>query len=895
MTLTLGQSSQRAELLPEKVVRFRLWQRLEHWLLAASFMGLLATGLPQKFNQAEASLWVVNALGGIDNVRSLHRVLATLFVAESVLHVGEIGLDLMRRRFRPSMVVTLQDFRDAFNMLRYSLGLIPQRPQFDRYDYRQKFEYWGIVFGAVIMIATGLVLWFPTYATQALPGQLVPAAKEMHSGEALLALLVIVVWHFYDVVLSPSVFPLDTAMITGFISRERLHEEHPREHTRLVHRMAIAAAWADESPSALAPGGAPPPPPLAGVVRRRLHLRVMLLVAIGMAGVVAALTVSALLLVDESIDRTLDERRALARMTARQADFVVRQGMLVLEEVTLSEGFDPGDGDTTAEQAALRQALSGSTFSRVYLTDERGDVVWTEPPLESMRGLDFAAFAPEAMLVLNGGKPSVSGLTSAVGDGTPVVSIMMPVIAGGATVGLIAGDIGLAGNELTEIIRPGALGDTGYAQIVDGGGNVLASTREGQLLERSDHEGQIASLIEEGRTTSGTCHDCHGLAGREQRETDVMAFAPLETAPWGVLIRQSEGEALAPARDLRKRVALFGVPAFLAALLFAWVTARSVLRPIGVLTTAARRISAGDLSQPVPDLGKDEVGGLARTFETMRLRLKQSMEGIQSWNRQLEDRVRERTRELEASRDNLRTAAEEKAALYETLRRKEEARTELLRKVITAQEEERRRIARELHDETGQALTALTVGMDTAAMAPGADADGVREKLAELRALATDALEDVHRLIYDLRPSVLDDLGLVAGLRWYAETRLQPAGIRVRVVVTGEERRLPAEVESALFRIGQEAISNAARHSQASNVRLGLDFPDRSVGLEVEDDGVGFDAAALAQPDDQRRGWGILGMQERAALLGGALQILSEPGNGTRVKVTVPLEGGAKP
>src|SRR3990172_5742391 len=562
MTLTYGQPSHDAQ-LPERVVRFGLRQRLEHWLLAFLFLGLVATGLPQKFNEAEASVWVINALGGIDNARFLHRVFACAFVGESVLHVAEIVVAVARRRFRPTMVVTLQDFRDAFNMLRYSVGIIPQRPQFDRYDYRQKFEYWGIVFGAVIMIVTGLTLWFPTYVTQLLPGQLVPAAKEMHSGEALLALLVIVVWHF----------TLDTAMITGFISRERLHEEHPREHTRLVPRMAIAAAWADESPSALAPGGAPPPPPLAGVVRRRLHLRVMLLVAIGMAGVVAALTVSALLLVNQSNDRTLDERRALARMTARQADFVVQQGMLVLEEATLSEGFDPGDGDTTAEQAALRQALSGSTFSRVYLTDERGDVVWTEPPLESMRGLDFAAFAPEAMLVLNGGKPSVSGLTSAVGDGTPVVSIMMPVIAGGATVGLIAGDIGLAGNELTEIIRPGALGDTGYAQIVDGGGNVLASTREGQLLERSDHEGQIASLIEEGRTPSGPCHDCHGLAGREQRETDVMAFAPLETAPWGVLIRQSEGEALAPARDLRKRVALFGVPAFLAALLFAWVTA----------------------------------------------------------------------------------------------------------------------------------------------------------------------------------------------------------------------------------------------------------------------------------------------------------------------------------
>src|SRR3970282_1795623 len=241
MTLTYGQPPQDAQ-LPDKLVVFGLRQRLEHWLLAFCFLGLVATGLPQKFNGADASVWIINALGGIDNARFLHRVFACAFVAESLIHVAEIGLTIARRRFRPSMVITLQDFREAFNMLRYSVGLIPERPQFDRYDYRQKFEYWGIVFGAVIMIATGLVLWFPTYATQVLPGQLVPAAKEMHSGEALLALLVIVIWHFYDVVLSPSVFPLDTAMITGAISRERLHEEHPREQARLVQSMAIAGA-----------------------------------------------------------------------------------------------------------------------------------------------------------------------------------------------------------------------------------------------------------------------------------------------------------------------------------------------------------------------------------------------------------------------------------------------------------------------------------------------------------------------------------------------------------------------------------------------------------------------------------------------------------------------------
>src|SRR3990172_7797639 len=629
MSLALGQSPHQGEPFPEKVVRFRLWQRLEHWLLAASFMGLLVTGLPQKFDQTEASLWVVNALGGIDNVRSLHRVLASVFAAESVLYMGEVGLDLFRRRFRPSMVITLQDFRDAFNMLRYSVGLIPERPQFDRYDYRQKFEYWGIVFGAVIMIATGLVLWFPTYATQALPGQLVPAAKEMHSGEALLALLVIVIWHFYDVVLSPSVFPLDTAMVTGFISRERLHEEHPREYMRLVQSRALAAAQAAGQQPRLPPAwGGPAPASLAGVVRRRLHLRVMLLVAIGMAGVVAALTVSAILPVNQSIDRTLDERRALARITALQVDFVVQQGMQTLEGATLSEGFDMGDADPGAEQRALRRALTGSVFSRVYLTDARGQVVGTEPPVDSMSGLDFAAFSPEAKLVLEGGRSSVSGLSSAVSDGAPVVSLVAPVLdSGGAAAGLIAGDISLGGSALIDIVRPGALGSTGYAQIVDSRGNVLASTREGQLLARSDHEGQIASLIEQGRTTSGTCHDCHGPAGREERRTDVMAFAPLDAAPWGVLIRQSEDEALAPARELRERVVMFGVPAFIVVLLLAWVTARSVLRPIGVLTTAAHRIAAGDLSQPVPALGKDEGGGLARAFETMRLRLKQSMEG----------------------------------------------------------------------------------------------------------------------------------------------------------------------------------------------------------------------------------------------------------------------------
>jgi signal transduction histidine kinase len=150
-------------------------------------------------------------------------------------------------------------------------------------------------------------------------------------------------------------------------------------------------------------------------------------------------------------------------------------------------------------------------------------------------------------------------------------------------------------------------------------------------------------------------------------------------------------------------------------------------------------------------------------------------------------------------------------------------------------------------------------------------------------------LDGVHRLVYDLRPSVLDDLGLLAGLRWYAESRLEPLGIRVSLMVSGEESRLPADLETAVFRIGQEAISNIARHANASNAFLVVDFQGDRVTLEVEDDGEGFDVAhSEARSEDH--GWGLLGIRERAGLFGGSLEITSTPGAGTRVEVSIPVQ-----
>ncbi|HSP55418.1 MAG TPA: cache domain-containing protein [Dehalococcoidia bacterium] len=621
-------------------------------------------------------------------------------------------------------------------------------------------------------------------------------------------------------------------------------------------------------------------------MRQSLLWRVMILVIIGTAAVLAAFGVSSLLAVSESRDRTLDERRALAQATAGHVDYVVRQGMEALDELSLAEGFDITDSNPQPEQQALRRAYLASLFSQgIFLLDSRGNVLAAEPAVPAETA--SLGVLPLLTQALTAGRPTVSGLSTGISDGKPVVSIAVPVRdKDGIVQGAVIGEIGLTGSELSEIIASSAPGKSGYAQIVDQRGTVLASTLAGEVLQENPHQSLVAGLVQEKSASSGTCHSCHQVAGASGDQTgqkEVMAFAPLQAAPWGVMIRQPESEALAPARRLEERAVWLGVPAFILALLFAWATVRSIVGPVRVLTTAAQRLASGDLSQPVPVIGNDEIGRLGRSFETMRVRLKDALERVEDWAHELEDHVRDRTRELEASRDNLRAAAEENATLYQEVKRKDEARGELLKKVITAQEEERRRIARELHDETSQNLSVLAMGLESAG--PGGD------RLSGLKDLAVKTLDGVHRLVYDLRPSVLDDLGLIAGLRWYAESRLQPLGVHVSLMVSGEERRLPAELETGLFRIGQEAITNIARHAKADNVFVSVNFQEDRVTMEVEDDGGGFDVEA-GEARAEGRGWGLLGISERAALFGGSVEIASELGVGTRIEVSIPVGKG---
>lgn len=245
--------------------------------------------------------------------------------------------------------------------------------------------------------------------------------------------------------------------------------------------------------------------------------------------------------------------------------------------------------------------------------------------------------------------------------------------------------------------------------------------------------------------------------------------------------------------------------------------------------------------------------------------------------------------QLLSSIGNQIAVAIESARLYEELQQKQEMRGELLHLVISTQEEERRRIARGLHDETSQALTSLAVKLEAVAGTLPPDAEQTKAKLKEIQSIALGTLGEIHNVIYELRPTLLDDLGLIPAIKWHAENYLETAGIKAHLETAGQERRLPPEIETALFRIVQEATTNTVRHAHARSASISLEFEESSVAVHIEDDGRGFDPNEVAKAKDSGRGLGLLSMKERVEHLGGVLSIMSEPGKGTQIQIEIPV------
>lgn len=377
------------------------------------------------------------------------------------------------------------------------------------------------------------------------------------------------------------------------------------------------------------------------------------------------------------------------------------------------------------------------------------------------------------------------------------------------------------------------------------------------------------------------CQPCHQLPAVERPGSVVVTLPdgqrvfrsmnPIENRPacqachnaeqrlLGLLLTDiSMGPLEAPlAADLRRKLLWWAGTILVTVFVVNLAMSRLVIQRLEGLARALAHFGRGRRDLRLPTQGTDEIGQLANAFNQM-------------------------VRQIE-------TETAENRALSEHLRRQSTQRGELLKRLITAQEDERKRVARELHDELGQTLGGLALQLEAIDQLIATEPDRARERLGQTRTPIAEATEQMYDLILTLRPSALDDLGLVPALRANAERVLENTGIQFDLDAQGLTRRLNSEVETTLFRTFQEALTNIVRHAEARHVRFTLACRDGVFEGEIVDDGRGFDPATVNVADGGPRGLGLLGMQERVAQCSGHLEVTSRPEGGTRIYIRIPL------
>lgn len=594
-----------------------------------------------------------------------------------------------------------------------------------------------------------------------------------------------------------------------------------------------------------------------------LQKRIMLYMAAGMVVLLGTFAFVALQSIRESDDLILGERLSAIQTTALSIDLFFQHAEFELARhaTALRPDLEPEWSARDQENMqSLYEHLAG--FHRfvlpagVLVADAAGKVLWSY-------GADHFAAAPMSttfMAKLQGGNAGILVENDPADYPQPLIWIWAPSkdSQGVVRARLAAAVSPTLENSIFSAFRPQ---ENHNMELITSTGDVIFGSTEETPVSREEHA-QITSALMKSKRPGIERHRVSSTDGG--KEDHVTAFAPLATLPWGVLMEEKQDAVLALPGVLRWRLFILSGLALSLGLLLAWLTTRQVVRPLKQLTARCQDMAEkGDLAASVEIHGTGEVGDMARSFEIMRTRLRESIEEINGWGQELETRVRHRTEELEE---------------------RNRERDGLLQKIMHAQEEERKRVARELHDEVGQDLTAISSYLGGVEQALAKDPEQARERLAAVRSSVIHTMEEVRRLVYDLRPSILDDLGLIPALTSYVEKRLEGAGIKTSFEAVGFGGRLPPRVELTVFRVAQEAMNNLARHSKAREADINLEMRDGVISCSICDNGVGFDMASVEGTISA----GIVGMEERVEQLGGSLRIESSPKNGTTVRFNVP-------
>lgn len=591
---------------------------------------------------------------------------------------------------------------------------------------------------------------------------------------------------------------------------------------------------------------------LVQLVRRSsLRYQVLLGVALIFLFFFGVASYVALRAIKESTRFVSEARLHLATTTAKSLDNILSQSAAQLQSVALLH-FSEATVQRWRQQAEVLYYQHGLEDIYEYLV-----LAWFEDQIriEVVPPLDYLekALSQSEWAELTGetGKISMGELYIAEVWSQPRLLLKAPMEDGKPRQVIM----GVMRTSYLQTFLPE--GEALVARIINDKGEVLADKAGRVVQEEEEHMALLKPLIEE-KKPGAVIHK-----GGPGEHGHIVVYSPLSGLNAGILLEEPRDIALAIPTRLTMTILWLGIVGLALLISAASLHSQGVIRPVIKLAEATKNITRGVFEPPLPSGGLGEVGLLAENLEVMRLVLKRAQEERLGWEKELERQVRQRTQQVH----------------------------QLMSQIISIQEEERRRLAWELHDETAQMLATTLVTLRAAQQAP--DQGRAQELIGRALAQQVQALVDIRRIIYALRPAALDDLGLASALRAYTEDRLVAKGISIQFEVMGEDKLLTKPVQTAVFRILQEAVNNIAKHAEAQKVSFRLKFHHEKLEVTVEDDGKGFDFEKALSRDQV----GIQGMKERAEIIGAQLVLKSTPGSGTIVCLTVPLypeegEGG---
>ena len=610
-----------------------------------------------------------------------------------------------------------------------------------------------------------------------------------------------------------------------------------------------------------------------------LQKKIFLYAAISLIALMSLLTWISIQTNSQATEMVHQERLSLVTNIAAGMDDIIKHLKEETVESALSLGQQWQNTITDAQKTQLaltrnylqEYPLSFQMSDRslfVVLVDSNGKVMWTDPLMPDKIGANLDGSL--AFQHIKQGSLAYTGTgDSVLTTGVSALTLAVPISdKQGKVQGVLVVDVPTStiDNGFTYALKRQS-GNYTLELVSDSNGLIIASSVNDTASVYSVHWSSVSSLAQSHSAGIVT----HTRAGEEEH---LVAFAPLNQIAWGVVLERPQEKTLSLPWMGERPLLVSGLILVLAGGLM-WLVTRQIVRPLLRLSSTARKFGAGDLEAPIPVTGHDEIGDLAKSLDTMRGQLKHSLDEIGAWNTELEQRVKQRTSELEK--------------LDQKLREQNKERGDLLGKIISTQEDERKRIARELHDEVGQSITSLMIGFR---LLETNDPEKMRQGIANLKRLSASTLDEVRHLALELRPSSIDDLGLVAALQQYVRDYSEKFMVNADFQSSGfEGKRLRPELEIALYRIIQEALTNVAKHSEASKVSVLMSIRNESIVAIVEDNGKGFDADSLLASRTTEKKLGLYGMQERASLIGGVLTIEATPGKGTTIFLEVPLKG----